>query len=1118
MKKNLLTLATLLSIMKISTGQILIAIIFTTLSYASEVSGQDILQQKITVRIEEKGLTEALSELENAAKINFFYSPKNISAKRKISIVAKNRELRDVLKELFTPLSISYEIQGERILLKKNNPSIEKKEESLETQIELQEQNITGTVTDEKGEPLVGVSIAIKGTTKGSVTNEKGQFTINLPDSYNVLVFSYIGYKKQEIQVGKVSELNIKLVAEQQSLDEVVVVGYGTQKKINLTGSVSTISSKEIADRPITQSSQALAGLMTGVSVSQGSGQPGNNGASITIRGIGSYGAGGGALILVDGLATSINDVDPNNIKSISVLKDAASAAMYGSRAANGVILIETKRGEAGKMKISYNSYAGWQNATQLPDFVESAEYAKLRNEANLNAGAGISYTDAEIEKFRNGSDPDNYPNVPHLKNLLTSGDGFQSNHNLSFMGGNDKTRYLFSIGYLQQNGIVAKNGYSKYNILLNTDTKIKDNLTLKVNLAGYTAENHSPRQYDGGMNSMINFAVRQGPIFAGKKSDGTYGYQDNYSPEAWMASESFYKGTNKYFLGSSEIAWEVIKGLTLSGKVGYNFWSYYNKDYASEFVFNANKTVGPNNLSVSSGQGQQLTMQSLATYSKQFDKHSFTILGGVSQEQYDDWGMSAYRKDFPTNTLYEINGGSATGMSNSGSASAWSMRSFFSRVNYSFNNRYLFEANMRSDATSRFPAKGRWGYFPSFSAGWILSEEDFLKNVSLINSLKVRASWGKLGNQNVGTYPYQNIVSLGQNYSLGGVLVSGAATTRLSNADVTWETTTTTDIGVDASLWKGKLDFTLGVFKKQTSGVLYSIASSATLGLSTSPVNIGGVENTGFEASLNYHANIGKVKIGLSPNFTVVNNKVTELANGLQQNIGANLFVGQSLGVTYGYVADGLFKDADDVAKYPQQPYSAQPGFIRYKDISGPNGVPDGKVDATYDRTFIGNTVPKYNFGLTLTANYKGFDFLMLVQGLAGWQKQMNNYQAFAFFNGGQIQRWQVENRWTTENPNPNALYPKLTSLNEGSGIVQTSTFWNRDASFARLKSLQVGYTFNNELINKMKIDRLRVYFSGQNLLSINSYYQGWDPEMAQNGGFYPLTSVYTFGVNVSF
>ncbi|MEA5257642.1 TonB-dependent receptor [Arcicella aquatica] len=1118
MKKNLLTLATLLSIMKISAGQILIAIVFTTLSYASEVSGQDILQQKITVRIEEKGLSEALSALENAAKINFFYSPKNISAKRKISIVAKNRELRDVLKELFTPLSISYEIQGERILLKKSNVSIEKNDQSLEPQLELQEQNITGTVTDEKGEPLVGVSITIKGTTRGGVTDEKGKFNISVPDNNSILVFSFIGYKKREVLVGKTSDMKVQLVIDQLNLDEVVVVGYGTQKKVNLTGSVSTVSAKEIADRPITQSSQALAGLATGVSVSQGSGQPGNNGASITIRGIGSYGAGGGPLILVDGLATSINDVDPNNIKSVSVLKDAASAAMYGSRAANGVILIETKRGENGKMQVSYNSYAGWQKPTQLPDFVESWEFAKLRNEANVNAGAGLSYTDAEIEKFRNGSDPDNYPNVPHLKNLLTSGNGFQTNHNMSFMGGNDKTRYLLSLGYLQQDGIVAKNGYSKYNFLLNTDSKIKDNLTLKVSLSGYTSENHSPRHYEGGMNHMINFAVREAPIFAGKKSDGTYGYQDNYSPEAWMSSESFYKGTNKYFLGSTEIAWELFKGFTLSGKVGYNYWSYYNKDYASDFVFNAFKTVGPNNLSISTGQGQQLTLQSLATYTKQINKHSFTILGGVSEEQYDDLGMSAYRKDFPTNTLYELNAGSATGMSNSGSASAWSMRSFFSRVNYIYNDRYLFEANIRSDATSRFPEKGRWGYFPSFSAGWIISEEDFLKNVLWIDNLKVRASWGKLGNQNVGTYPYQNIVSLGQNYSIGGVLASGAASSRLSNADITWETTTTTDIGIDASLWKGKLDFTFGVFKKQTSGVLYSIASSATLGLGTSPVNIGGVENTGFEASLNYRTTIGKFKLGVSPNFTIVNNKVTELANGLQQNISANLFVGQPLGVTYGYIADGLFKDANDVATYPKQPYSAEPGFIRFKDISGPDGVPDGKVDATYDRTFIGNTVPKYNFGLTLTANYKGFDLSVLIQGLAGWKKQMNNYQAFAFFNGGQIQRWQVENRWTTENPDPNALYPKLTSLNEGSGIIQSSTYWNRDASFARLKNLQVGYSFSNKLIEQMKISRLRIYFSGQNLLSINSYYQGWDPEMAQNGGFYPLTSVYTFGVNVSF
>ncbi|MGN6182001.1 MAG: SusC/RagA family TonB-linked outer membrane protein, partial [Mucilaginibacter sp.] len=675
----------------------------------------------------------------------------------------------------------------------------------------------------------------------------------------------------------------------------------------------------------------------------------------------------------------------------------------------------------------------------------------------------------------------------------------------------------------LSQDGIVAENGYKRYNFMLTDDGKLTDNLTLKVSLNGYTADQQSPRQYDGGMNSMINFAVREGPVYAGLKSDGTYGYQDNYSPEAWLASNSFYKGTNKYFLGGADLSWQPFKGFTLSGKVGYNFWSYYNKDYASDFQFDANKYVGPNNLSVTSGQGTQLTLQSLATYNKTIGEHAFAILAGVSEEKYNDWYLTGYRKDFPTALIYEVNAGSATGMSNGGSASEWAMRSYFGRLNYAFKDKYLFEANLRADGTSRFPSAGRWGYFPSFSAGWRISQESFIQdNFTWINELKLRASWGKLGNQNVGTYPYQNLVSLGQNYPFGGVLASGAATTRLSNADITWETTTTTDIGLDMNVLKGKLGLVLDVFNKNTTGVLYTVATSSVLGMSTSPVNVGSVKNTGFEAALNYRESIGKFNFSISPNFSYIKNRITSLANGLKQDIGSGLFVGQPLGIIYGYVADGLFVDENDIAKYPTQPYAAEPGFVRYKDISGPDGVPDGIVDATYDRKVIGNTVPKYTYGLTLTADYKGFDLYVLAQGLGGYEKQIGSYEAYAFYNGGQIQQWQVDNRWTADNPNPNAQYPKLTSLNMGSGTIMSSTYWNRDASFIRLKNLQVGYTLPTSLIQKAKLSRVRIYFSGQNLFSFNHFYKGWDPEMGMSTGdgsqFYPLTTVYTFGINANF
>jgi TonB-linked SusC/RagA family outer membrane protein len=589
------------------------------------------------------------------------------------------------------------------------------------------------------------------------------------------------------------------------------------------------------------------------------------------------------------------------------------------------------------------------------------------------------------------------------------------------------------------------------------------------------------------------------------------------------MDSKSFVTRKNKYFLGGTELAWEIVKGLTLSGKAGYNYTNYANTSYASDFIFDANKTVGPNNLTVSTGSNSLLTLQSLLRYAYKTGRHDFNALAGYSQEQYrEDW-ITGYRQNFPNNLLYTLNAGSGNGMTVSGSGAEWALRSYFGRFNYSFDGKYLLEANIRYDGTSRFPEKGRWGVFPSFSAGWRVSEERFIKNnFSWVDNLKLRASWGKLGNQNIGNYPYQNVLSLGQNYSFNGTLASGAALTTLANADITWETTRITDIGLDLNVLNGKLGLVFDYFEKATSDILYNISVSQVLGLTPSSVNAGAVKNRGFEVLLNYQTSVGKVKIGITPNFSYVNNKVTTLATGLKQDIGQSLFVGQPLGVIYGYAADGLFTDAADIAKYPTQPYSAEPGFVRYRDISGPNGVPDNKVDATYDRTVIGNTNPKYAYGATITASYEGFDFSLLLHGLAGFQKQMGSYMAFAFYNGGQIQRWQADNHWTTANPNPNALYPKLTSLNMGSGTIQTSTFWNRNASFMRVKNLQIGYSFGNKVIQRLGISRLRVFAGGQNLFSLNHFYKGWDPEMNQatgdNPNFYPITSVYTFGVNVKF
>ena len=1080
--------------------------------FASETYSQ---LTKLTLKLEDVKISDVLKDIESQSEFFFLYSPKLIDVERKVSIDVENETIKDILNTLFKD-KVKFSVLDRQIVLLPGD-------QSDVAFLEFQQRSIMGTITDDTGNPLTGVTVLVKGTSNGTISDPAGKYTITNAPQDAILVFSFIGMTTQEIPSNGQTVINIVLKSEAIGLEEVVIVGFGTQKKVNLTGSVASVSDAEFQSKPITQSSQALAGLISGVTVSQGSGRPGYDASTIIIRGMGTFSsAGNSPLVLVDGLASSLDDVDPNNIKSISVLKDAASAAIYGTRAANGVILIETKRGKKGQLQISYDNYVGWQKATELPQFLESWEFAELKNEANANEGKAQVYTDEEIAKFKSGSDPDNYPNVPHLKNMLTSGSGFQTNHNLSFTGGDERNTYLFSLGYLRQDGIVAGNSYNKYNFLLNTDSKLRDNLNLKVNISGNTNVTQEPRHFEGDMMNMVSFAVREGPIFAGKKSDGTYGFQDNYSPEAWMDSESFINYKNINFLGGAELSWEIFDGFTLSGKAGYKYMNAKTDNFVAQVVFNQNKTVGPNSLSVTSDANSLLTLQSLINYVKKIDRHSFNVLAGFSQEEYrDDW-TTASRDNFPNNLLYQLNAGASTNMQSTGSGSEWALRSYFGRLNYSFNEKYLFEANARYDGTSRFPEKGRWGLFPSFSVGWRISEENFIKdNIDWISSLKLRASWGKLGNQNIGNYPYQNLLTLGQNYSIGGSLASGARVTRLSNIDIHWESTQVADIGLDLTLLDGKLGMVFDYFDKTTSNILYTISVAKVLGLTPSSVNAGEVRNRGFEVLLNYKTSIGKLDIGIIPNFSYIKNEVTKLAN-VKFDIANGLFVGQPLNALYGYVADGLFVDDNDIANYPTQPYAAQPGFIRYKDISGPDGVPDGKVDATYDRKVIGTTFPKFSYGATITADYKGFDLLVQMQGLAGFDKQMGTYEAFAFINNGQIQRWQADNRWTTENPDPNAKYIKLTNLLLGSGTTQPSTFWKRNASFLRLKNLQVGYSFSGGLIQKLKINRLRVFISGQNLLTLNHYYPGWDPErsysVVNNPPFYPITSIYSFGVNVKF
>ncbi len=1009
-----------------------------------------------------------------------------------------------------------------------------------------QARSISGKVASETGEGLPGVSILAKGTTSGTATDNDGKYTLQVPDGATTLVVSFIGYVTEEVAIGNQTTLNISLVPDIKALGEVVVVGYGKQKRENVVGSVSQVSANQLQNRPVTQLSNALSGQMPGVTVAQRTGKPGANASVINVRGVGSFGATAGALVLIDGIPGNMNDIDPNDVASISVLKDASSAAIYGARAANGVILVTTKMGKEGKVTISYNGYTGFQKPTVFPDFLPSWEYAAMYNEA---IGSEV-YTPEDIEKFRNGSSPDTHPNTDFM-GAVFSKNGLQTGHNVSISGGTATNEYNLSLGYLFQDGLVVKNNADRYNIRLNLKTALGPKLDLTTRLSGIKTSDDEPAGPATGpvdLLRIVNQAIRTPSIYPGVLSNGDYGtgLGQNGTPISFLESESFIRNAGSNLLTNLQLDYRVINDLRLSLIAGYNQTTVKNKTFLATQRINTNITLGPNELTVNNTQTDYYTVQGLAEYTKQFGKHQIGILGGYSFEANTFESVTAFRNNLPGNALTQLNVGALDNQQASGTANEWAIESLFGRINYSFANKYLVEAVARRDGSSRFPTSRKYAFFPSAAVGYRLGQENFIRNnVDWIDELKLKASVGVLGNQNIGNYDYQNTLSLGSvyNYSFGGIISSGAARTVIVDPTLHWESTRTTDVGVEVGLFKGLLNASATYFDRYTYDILVSPGGSvsSTLGFGVGRQNSGKLSNTGWEFTLSHTKTIDGFSYNINGNFSVIKNKVLDLGVGnvIQPNgkvgNGSSLFIGYPIQMYFGYVADGLYVDQADIDSYQLgnesksiQP-NPKPGDVRYRDISGPDGVPDGKVDATYDRTFLGSSIPKYTFGLTIGASFKGFDATLLLQGIAGVQNNQTEHVGYAFWNTGSIQRWQMEERWTSENPRADAEYPRLEILStNGSPNTLLSSFWVINGAYLRGKNVQIGYTIPKTWSQKIGVPGIRLYASGDNLFTISNYRKGWDPEAGSSGGnatryianglYYPLLRIYTFGVNVKF
>jgi len=993
---------------------------------------------------------------------------------------------------------------------------------------DLQQLIVKGKVTDATGAPLPGVTVLVKGTTLGTLTNESGEYTINNAPQDGTLVLSFIGLSTQEIPINNRSAIDVVLTEVAIGLEEVVVVGYGTQKKVNLTGSVTGVNSDFIASRPLTNSTQALQGL-SGLYINQAGGQPGADDAVIRIRGIGTLNSNN-PLVLVDGVEYNLKDVNPNDVESISVLKDAASASIYGNRAANGVILVTTKTGKREKLKVELNSYYGWQKATYLPDMVTSSvDYMTARNTAAVNEGQPKPYTDAQIDEYRSGTDPATYSNTDWYEAMFSVAP--IQDHNLRLSGGTENVIYSMSVGYLNQQGVLLATDAKKYSINSNVIYKKSDRLEFGAIINGSFWDRHEGWS---GAGDVIERISRSLPIQPNVRyDDGTYadswlvtpGHNAFYHPVAF-ATEGFQKNTTQRAM--INLYGQYVLPLDIKYKINYAVTKYdANTHIFVPLIMLINpktdvaRAFGKQERSVSRANNNNLNtsfFQTLNWTKRIAEKHDVNLLLGFSMESFNSSNFDAYVEGFLGNELTELDAGTIN-KDLGGSSSESKLMSFFGRANYRFLDRYLFEFNFRYDGSSRFAKGNRWGFFPSFSAGWRINEEPFMQNIKVVNNLKLRASWGQLGNQSISLYSFLNNININQGTTFNNTIVPGSAVTTLSDPEISWETTTITNFGLDLGLWNNKLEFNIDVFDKITRDILARINVPGQVGNLTGPItNLYGMSNKGIEISTAHRNSIGDFTYRIGANIAFVDNNVDFLAGDIQftTNDYGNISIikeGYPVNSWYLYEAIGIFKTDEEVQNSPFQHAKTAPGDIKFRDLNN-----DKKIDIE-DMRVLGRSVPKFTYSFNLDFEYKGFDLNAFFQGVQGIDIYPWHNVSWPLFNGAGITKDFFYNSWTPETPD--AKYPRLSLYKRGSQInSKNSTFWLKDASYLRLKNLQLGYTFPSELSNRINVSKIRIYVNAQNYLTLSKY-KVTDPEkniQRQNIFEYPTTKILSTGINLIF
>lgn len=892
------------------------------------------------------------------------------------------------------------------------------------------------------------------------------------------------------------------------------------------------VDSKELENRPIQNVSSGLQGLMPGVAITGTNGAPGQDAGKIRVRGIGTLNEAG-PYILVDGIETgTLSAVDPNDIESISVLKDAASAAIYGSKAANGVVLITTKRGKTGQTKISYSGYLSFQNATNMIERMGSYEYASLLNQALEAEGMSKRFNDTELQKFKDGNDP-LYPDTDWYD--LAYKTGVQHRHNVNINGGSENVKYMASLGYLNQTGILPNAGREQFNARTNLDMKINKRLSARMNLSFIKNDysDASSAYYGGSSDQIIRQLNLIAPWIVARYDDGTWGTISDGSPIAWLDSGMKVNRDNYNFSGMAAVDYEIFDGLklTLQGAYVNNLQNY---NYFQKYIkYNENKESDPSQLDERFYKWDRTNYDALLNYNKNFGKHNIKGLLGWHTEKYNYKYQKAVRKKFPNNELTDMNAGDASTQSNEGYTAELAMISWFARINYDFAGKYLLEANIRADASSRFAEGHRWGYFPSFSGAWRISEEAFMESAkdSWLSGLKIRASWGQLGNQdalsgsNNDYYPALNTYNLDSKYAFGGSLNSGYYQRKYRLETISWEKASTWGVGVDFTLFN-KLNGSLDYYNRKTTGIIMDVTVPKEFALDAYKDNVGSMRNSGIEINLSYNTKIGQVDFGIAGNFSYNKNEILDLGGGdpnkyldATDGYSQRNKVGEAMNSYYIYRADGFFNSQEEADAYTAKygnPFGKtfKAGDLRYVDTNK-----DGKLTAD-DREYCGSSDPKIIYGFNINAGWKGIDLSLMFNGAAGVKRLFDGYEVYGNFSGDAAHPATIwRDAWTPDNHD--ASMPRIfydTNSASSSRSVQ-SDFWLQDTSYLRLKNLQLGYTLPKGWLNSVGVENIRIYYSVENLLTFDKMKINIDPEStSQRLSSYPLLRTHAFGVNVTF